>query len=176
MRSCSIFERRYHPTTSCRSRADHGSQAQGPANANPHPAQVGIRRVSEKLRKMQNSARWRELREHGPGLTESKRAKLQEQLRKASNLPSARKVGEMVSRLKSDDEPPPAPNKRKGKGGRPPILTEEQITEGIRLTREDPDLKVEATCVLLRQKLHTKASNTVLWKYIIGPARQNSGT
>jgi hypothetical protein len=82
----------------------------------------------------------------------------------------------MVSRLKSDDEPPPAPNKRKGRGGRPPILTKEQIMEGIRLVREHPDLNVEATCVLLRQKLDTKASNTVLWERIIDPARQNSGS
>jgi hypothetical protein len=140
----------------------------------PHPAQEGIRRVSERLHKLQNSPLVRELRDRGP-VTESKRAELQEQLRKASELPSVRKVGEMLRRLKSDDEPLPAPNK-KGRGGRPPILTKEQITEGIRLTREDPDLKVEATCVLLRQKLHTKASNSTLWNHIIGPARQNSGT
>jgi hypothetical protein len=152
-----------------------GRKRKVPPTPIPHPVKAGIRQVSEKLRMNQNSARWRELIEHGPGLTESKRAELREQLRKASKLPSVRKVGEMLRRLESDDEPLPAPNK-KGRGGRPRILTEEQITEGIRLAREHSDLKVEATCELLRLKLHTKASNTVLWEHIIGPTRQNSGT
>jgi hypothetical protein len=152
-----------------------GRKRKVPPTPIPHPAQEGIRRVSEQLRKLQNSPRWRELREHSAGLTEPKRAELQEQLRKASELPSVRKVGKMLRGLKPDDEPRPAQNK-KGRGGRPPILTKDQITEGIRLTREHPSLKVEATCELLRQKLHTKASNTVLWERIIGPGRQNSGT